>query len=141
VISQHPVPAVRAVIRDSIGRILLLKRPAGDAGAGGWCLPGGKVDWGQTVEEALVREVLEETTLVCSGVRFLFYQDSPAMTPGGMHCINFYFACDVEGAVVLSEESAAFAWVAPTEVASYRIVFRNDEGLARYLALVPGSAA
>lgn len=130
----YPVPTVRAIIRDAAGRVLLLKRPDGDMDGGGGCLPGGKVDEGQTVEEAVAREIREETGLHCSSSRFLFYQDSPARQTESVHAINFYFACQAPGDVVLTDESVDFAWVAPSDLPGYRIVFRNDEGLARYFA-------
>lgn len=129
---------VRAIIRDRDGRVLLLRRPDGDMGGGGWCLPGGKVDIGETVEEAVRREVREETALVCSSSRFLFYQDSPAKPTESMDGINFYFVCQAPGDIVLADESVDFAWVAPADLPRYHIVFRNDEGLTRYFADIGG---
>jgi len=43
----YPVPVVRALIADAAGRVLLLQRAATAYGPGQWCLPGGKVDYGQ----------------------------------------------------------------------------------------------
>ncbi len=127
-----PVAVVRAIIRNAAGSVLVLKRDAADRGGGLWCLPGGKVDYGETLEAAVAREVAEETSLVCTAVRFLFYQDSLPLTAGGMHGINLYFACDVEGELRLSSESSAHVWLAPAELPRLRMAFRNDEGLARY---------
>ena len=45
---------------DADGRILIAQRPAGKQMAGLWEFPGGKVDAGETPEEALVRELHEE---------------------------------------------------------------------------------
>lgn len=129
-----PVPAVRAIVEDDHGRILLLQRAEGSMGGGQWCLPGGKVDYGQTVQEAMVREILEETALECTDAQFLFYQDSPSMTSGGMHCINLYFKCTVTGAIELNPESTAYAWAAPDQVTDYDIAFRNEEGIHQYRA-------
>ncbi len=44
------------------GRLLLIRRGHGPA-AGEWSLPGGRVEFGETLVEALVREVFEETAL------------------------------------------------------------------------------
>jgi len=51
------VVGVLAIARDSDGRYLLIRR----SDTGTWCFPGGTIDWGETVREALVREVREET--------------------------------------------------------------------------------
>ncbi|HKU98102.1 MAG TPA: NUDIX domain-containing protein, partial [Vineibacter sp.] len=45
---------------DIDGRVLIAQRPAGKSMAGLWEFPGGKVDAGETPEEALVRELHEE---------------------------------------------------------------------------------
>jgi len=129
-----PVVAVRAIIVDDDGRVLVLRRQSGSTGAGGWCLPGGKVDYGETVEQAIRREILEETALECEAAKFLFYQDSPPFEPGGMHCVNLYFECRCRGALRLDHESSEHRWIAPLERAGIDMVFRNGEGLSMYWA-------
>jgi len=127
-----PVPVARAIIPDAEGRILILKRSATSTSGGSWCLPGGKVDYGETVEQALAREVREETGLRCAGPRFLFYQDSLPLVVGGMHCLNLYFECAAEGELTLDAESVEWAWMGRRELNHYIIAFRHDEGLVRY---------
>lgn len=132
--SRFPVPAVRVILRNDEGRILIVRRTSGQQG-GAWCLPGGKVDYGENVHEAAAREVREETSLECDSMRFLFYQDSLPMEPGGMHCINFYMEGTPKGTLLLNEESDDSAWIGPEDLGRYRITFRNDLGLARYWGL------
>ncbi len=56
--------AVKAIIRDRAGRCLALRRaPDSTRYASQWDLPGGKVDAGERFDEALLREVREETGL------------------------------------------------------------------------------
>ncbi|WP_243313473.1 NUDIX hydrolase [Fundidesulfovibrio agrisoli] len=135
---QRPVPAVRALVLDSAGRVLLLKRANTGSGAGAWCLPGGKVDYGQTVEQAVVREVLEETALEVTASRFFFYQDSLPEDPDGMHCINFYFVCQAIGKPRLNEESSEYAWIGEGDLPRFHIVFRNGEAVARLFSELNG---
>jgi 8-oxo-dGTP diphosphatase len=51
------------VVRDPSGRILMTSRPASKVYAGWWEFPGGKLESGETVEQALVRELAEELGL------------------------------------------------------------------------------
>jgi 8-oxo-dGTP diphosphatase len=129
---SRPVPVVRLIVRDRDGKVLILRRARTAYGEGAWCLPGGKVDYGETVEQAVAKELREETTLTCESARFLFYQDSLPPEPGGMHCINLYLECRASGSVVLNPESSASAWIGAGDVGGYEITFRNDEGLRRY---------
>jgi 8-oxo-dGTP diphosphatase len=56
------VPCVGAVIHDASGRLLLIRR-AHDPGRGLWSLPGGRVEAGESLAQAVEREVREETGL------------------------------------------------------------------------------
>ncbi len=128
----RPVPVVRLIIPDKEGRVLILKRTNTGYSQGLWCLPGGKIDYGETIEQAIAKELLEETSLICTSSRFLFYQDSLPKVEGKMHCINFYFECAVSGNIKLNDESGEFVWIGKDEIDKYDIAFRNDEGLRRY---------
>lgn len=59
---RRPVVGICAVARTSDGRVLLVRR--GDTGS--WALPGGTLEWGEQLAEALPRELGEET-----GARFV----------------------------------------------------------------------
>jgi 8-oxo-dGTP diphosphatase len=131
---SRPIPVVRLIVPDASGRVLILRRAPDSTDGGKWCLPGGKVDYGDTVEQAAIRELQEETSLRAINLRFLFYQDSLPPAPGRMHCINIYFECSAEGEVVLNEESVEAAWILREDVPRYQLSFRNDDGLARYWA-------
>ena len=132
--NPRPLLAVRAIIEDKEGRILILKRAPEDEYGSLWNLPGGKVDYGQTAEEALIREVKEETSLECSSAQFIFYMDGLPQTKGEKHYLSLFFKCEIEGTVKLDEESSTFKWVRPIEINRYNMAFRNDEAILLYLS-------
>jgi 8-oxo-dGTP diphosphatase len=121
-------------VNDGDDRVLILRRHGDLYAGGGWSLPGGKVEYGQTIEEAIAKELREETALTCRSSNFLFYQDNPPEKSGDMHCINLYFECTVSGSMMLNEESSDFAWITQAELDQYDMVFLNGEGLTRYWA-------
>jgi len=127
-----PVPVARLIVKNDEGKVLILRRANSFHATGDWCLPGGKVDYGDTVEASAARELEEETALVSHSLRFLFYQDSLPPEPGEMHCINLYFECQASGDLVLNPESSGHAWIGPSDLNDYTIGFRNDLGLIRY---------
>ena len=53
---RRPVVGLVALARDPAGRVVLIRR--GDTGE--WCLPGGTLEWGETLQAMLPRELLEE---------------------------------------------------------------------------------
>lgn len=54
---KRPVVGICAVARDPLGRVLLVRR----SDTGTWALPGGTLEWGEQLAEALPREIEEET--------------------------------------------------------------------------------
>ncbi|MES2957096.1 MAG: NUDIX domain-containing protein [Pseudomonadota bacterium] len=68
VAARAPVDVAVGVLLDADGRFLLTSRPAGKVYAGYWEFPGGKLEAGETVEQALARELHEELGLNISAV-------------------------------------------------------------------------
>jgi 8-oxo-dGTP diphosphatase len=133
--SNRPHIAVRAIITNSEGKVLILKRAGTRHGNGKWCLPGGNVEYGQTINEAVVREIDQETSLTCKEFDFLFYLENLPSEESELHYINLAFKCNVEGSVKLNHESSDYAWIDSSDINNYLIAFRNDEILRRYWSL------
>jgi 8-oxo-dGTP diphosphatase len=121
-----PELCVGAVVVDD-GSLLLVRRGRGPA-AGEWSIPGGRVDNGETLAEALVREVREETGLECLCGDFLGWVER---ITEDRHFVILDFAATVldAAAPVAGDDAAEARWVPLTDVADYRLV----EGLAEFL--------
>jgi 8-oxo-dGTP diphosphatase len=130
--SKFPVPVVRVILKDRSGRILLLRRKNSLYCSGEWCLPGGKIEYGQTPEEAAVRETGDETGLKISRLKFLFYQNSKPPWKGAMHCLNLYFTATSSGMVKINKESSTHVWVEPRKAIAMKPIFGAIEALQRY---------
>jgi 8-oxo-dGTP diphosphatase len=66
--ARPEVPCVGAVVHDAQGRLLLIRRGHAPS-AGLWSVPGGRMEAGETQEQAVVRELAEETGLAVRPVR------------------------------------------------------------------------
>ena len=66
---RTPVDVAVGVLIDAEGRFLLTSRPAGKVYAGYWEFPGGKLEAGESVEQALRRELHEELGITIGAVR------------------------------------------------------------------------
>jgi ADP-ribose pyrophosphatase YjhB (NUDIX family) len=108
------------------GRILLIRRGHGPA-AGTWSVPGGRVELGETLHEALVREVAEETGLVVVVERFLGWverilDDAPEAAP--MHFVILDFVVvplDPDVPPVAGDDAAEAAWVRLEDLDEHRL--------------------
>lgn len=88
------IPCVGAVAFDGDGRLLLVRR-ANPPAQGRWSLPGGRVEPGERGEDAVVREVLEETGLVATVVREVGTVERDA--PGGGTYVIRDFLVEIAG--------------------------------------------
>ncbi|MEV6778107.1 NUDIX hydrolase [Streptomyces syringium] len=105
---------VGAVIADADGKILLLHRPADDYLGGLWELPSGGVDDGETLIEALRREVAEETGLTVTAIGgYLGHFDY--RSGSGRATRQFNFAATVTGETVTLTEHDAHLWADSTQ--------------------------
>lgn len=109
---QFPQLAVSAAIfRDS--KVLLVRR-ARPPGKGLHSLPGGRIEFGETVADALHREVAEETGLTVEIVGPVGWREVMPIRPGDGHYIVMSFAARwIAGEPILNDELDAFSWVAP----------------------------
>lgn len=123
---DRPIVAVGAVILDG-DRVLLVQRGQ-EPLKGEWSLPGGAVELGETLEEALVREVREETSLDVAVGPMVEVFDSIRRDAGGRaeyHYIIIDYACRVRGgtptAAVRGSDAADVRWVPLAEIERYHV--------------------
>jgi 8-oxo-dGTP pyrophosphatase MutT (NUDIX family) len=94
------------------GRVLLLRRSAEGDMEGAWAPPGGKIEDGETPEDAAVREVWEETRYRCGTAG----EQIARRIKDGVDYTTFLRHVDDEFIPKLNEEHTAYAWVKPGEV-------------------------
>ena len=98
---------------DSDGRVLLSERPAGKALAGLWEFPGGKIEAGESVIDALIREIDEELGLHIASATFW---RSERFSYEHAHVeLNFCRSSDWSGEPQ-GREGQAFAWQPPAAI-------------------------
>lgn len=121
----YPIPSCHAVITDDRGAVLLVQRQR-EPYRGYWGLPGGKVEWGETVVGALAREVREETGLIIGTPRLITYRDAINRAADGdptFHFVMFYFVAPVAGGSLRAgDDAAAVRWIAETELETLPLV-------------------
>lgn len=126
--------AAKGIVRRDDGAILLIRRSASSkVDAGRWELPGGKMDAGERLADALVREVREETGLAVAGARPIHVSHF-TKEPFWVTCVTFVCAA-FEGEVRLSREHDDHAWVAPADATRYELARAMSEQLEAYIAL------
>jgi 8-oxo-dGTP diphosphatase len=106
---------VAAALVDRDGRLLVQQRPEGLSMAGLWEFPGGKLEPGETPEQALIRELGEELAIDV---------DHACLAPacfasdmlGDRHLLLLLFVCRKWRGTPVAQHASALRWVRPVEL-------------------------
>lgn len=128
-----PEPTVGAFIFNQKGELLLLQS---HKWPGRYVVPGGHVELGERLEEAVAREAKEETGLNVYAVEFINFQQfiyDPAFWKK-RHFIFFDFACKTDRTdVQLNDEAEGYVWVEPRQALTMDLDTYTRRSLEEYL--------
>jgi 8-oxo-dGTP diphosphatase len=116
---------------DADGRVLITQRPEGKAMAGLWEFPGGKVEPGETPEQALVRELQEEIG-VETKVACLAPLTFASHSYDDFHLLMPLYVCRRYWGIPVAREVQALKWVRPGKLREYPMP-AADEPLIPFL--------
>ena len=103
---RNPCVTVDAII-EMEGGIVLIQRGK-EPYKGMWALPGGHLDYGESLEKAAAREVMEETGLEIYEMHQVHAYSEPGRDPRG-HYISMVFAARVKGELKAGDDAAKIA--------------------------------
>ncbi len=128
--SLSPIPAVIAVVIH--GNRTLLVRRANPPDAGLWGFPGGKIEFGETVREAAIRELLEETGVHAEAQDVITTLDILVPDPSGaarQHFILIAVLCRwTSGEPVAADDALEAGWFQINDLEHDRLAMSADVG-------------
>ena len=138
--SQQPVTeiVVAAIVVDDLGRLLIAERPEGKFMPGWWEFPGGKLEFGESPEDGLAREVREELGIAV-GVGDPFHVANVVRGDAKAVLVMFYWCRWLSGEIQLLD-AANVAWVREGELFDFKFLESNRsvvEKLGRSGVLTP----
>jgi 8-oxo-dGTP pyrophosphatase MutT (NUDIX family) len=123
-VANSLVPSVNVAVRNEDGELLLIHRTDND----NWALPGGAMDYGETMADAAIRETKEETGIDCEVTGLVGIYTNPRhvilYTSNGevrQECSVVFAARVTGGEPTASSESSEVRWIAPEDVDEYQM--------------------
>lgn len=112
---EEIIVAVKGLIINK-GKALMVKRSDNDnIGAGTWEMPGGKIEFGEKLEEALTREVKEEVGIDITIEKLLY--SNTFLTSSSRQIVIIVYICNTEQEnIILSDEHTDFIWASKVEL-------------------------
>lgn len=133
---MNPSAANVAIIKNSEGEILVTLRKQEPA-KGTLDLPGGFTEIGETSEEGVKREVMEETGLNVTAVHYLFSLSNVYRYSGiELPTLDMFYECDIEDETVLAanDDAAECMWIKPEDIHTEQFGLRSVRwGLVKFL--------
>ncbi len=117
--NKRPLIGVGAVVFGAANEILLIKRGK-PPHYGRWMVPGGRLEWGETLEEAVFREVREETGIDIEIEAFVEIIESITPGPNGFHYVILdYAAHAVSGSLAANSDALDAVWAPLASLSGY----------------------
>ncbi len=127
---ERPLVAVGCVVIQD-NRVLLVRRKK-PPNQGLLAVPGGKVEFGETLEQAAMREMMEETGLLATPKRVMAILD---LIKEGFHYVIIDFLCELKGGVPRAGSDASeIVWLGRNELTRFGISPSTYEMLKRYFS-------
>lgn len=130
---RNPIPTIDAIIHNDKNQILLIKRK-NDPFMDHLSLPGGFVNYGEKVEDALKREVKEEVSLNIEPLEILGVYSDPARDPRD-HIMSIVFICltidELKGKA--GDDASEIYWINLNELDTFDLAFDHKTILEDYL--------
>ena len=120
---------------DADGRVLIAERPPGKAMAGLWEFPGGKVEAGETPEQTLIRELLEELGIVVREA-CLAPLTFASHAYADFHLLMPLYVCRRWEGTVTARHHTQLAWVRPNKLRDYPMPAADLPLIAHLTSLV-----
>ncbi|MFH0831623.1 MAG: NUDIX domain-containing protein [archaeon] len=134
--SKAPEVTVGALVFNAAGKLFLVKS---HKWRDKYAIPGGHIELGETAEEALKREIMEETGMNISGLEFIGFQEHVFDTAfwKKKHFIFLDFACKTDfpenGKIQLNDEGQSYIWVDAKEALKMDVEPYTKKTIENYL--------
>lgn len=133
---MNPSASNVAIIKNAKGEILVERRKQEPA-KGMLDLPGGFTQIGETSEEGVRREVMEETGLKVTASQYLFSLPNVYRYSGiDIHTLDMFYLCDVEDDTIVAagDDAAECMWIKPDDIHTEQFGLRSVRwGLIKFL--------
>ncbi|MFC1551140.1 NUDIX domain-containing protein [Candidatus Latescibacterota bacterium] len=123
---KNPYPTADVIV-DIGGKVVLIKRKNPPAG---WAIPGGFIDYGESAEDAAVREIREETGLEITGLKQFHTYSTPDRDPR-FHTLTVVFTAKSTGTPVAGDDAAEAALFDSDDLPS-PLAFDHEQVLKDY---------